>query len=420
MPEWCNKGMDDPDLNAEFTFLVEELWIGEYLLLLNLEIMECQLCIQNGILAGVALMACLHGLLLGAILAMSPRLRSKSTRFLALALVGVAFMLLYEFFYYAGIEEIVPDPIYYLLPYLRTSLPIGIFYFVVFLIQPDHQLHRWEKSGYWVLLIDFLLDALNVPVYWTNPETMGGETVETLLDFASEGVGLLASLFFLSAALFRVRSYQTFLFTHYSNTTRKNLVWLQTFIWLVLGVLLIWLISSGQYLMNQMNAYEFTSKIMLLGLVGLLFWIGYFVILQYQWFELVPLPEEAVAKAPEENKLSAKTETYFEEVLELMENKKLFEDPDLTLDRLSERLQISSGYLSQIISEKAEKNFFEFVNHYRIEAVKHKLLDPAFGHYTILGIAQESGFQSKSTFNAVFKKIAGMTPSEFKRKSRTA
>jgi AraC-like DNA-binding protein len=100
----------------------------------------------------------------------------------------------------------------------------------------------------------------------------------------------------------------------------------------------------------------------------------------------------------------------------LLLEEKIYEDINLTLDSLAERLQISSGYLSQIIKENEQKNFFELINYYRIESVKKKLLDQNYKDYTIMSIALESGFNSKSTFNAVFKKFTNQTPSAFRRK----
>ena len=98
-----------------------------------------------------------------------------------------------------------------------------------------------------------------------------------------------------------------------------------------------------------------------------------------------------------------------------MEEDAVYMDTELTLSVLAEKLTISPGYLSQIINEKENKNFFEFVNQYRIDAAKRKLMDADYNQYSIMGIALESGFSSKSTFNALFKKYTGQTPSSFKK-----
>jgi AraC-like DNA-binding protein len=63
------------------------------------------------------------------------------------------------------------------------------------------------------------------------------------------------------------------------------------------------------------------------------------------------------------------------------------------------------------------QTFSDFVNSYRVEAAKRKLLDPAFRHLSVLGIAEEVGFNSKSSFNSVFKKHTNMTPSRFRNRT---
>ena len=82
-------------------------------------------------------------------------------------------------------------------------------------------------------------------------------------------------------------------------------------------------------------------------------------------------------------------------------------------------MSISSHHLSQILNERIRQNFFDFVNSYRIEEAKRKLVEPATKHYSILGIAEEVGFNSKSAFNNAFKKHTNMTPTEFKNAANT-
>ena len=98
-----------------------------------------------------------------------------------------------------------------------------------------------------------------------------------------------------------------------------------------------------------------------------------------------------------------------------MVSQKPYLDPDLTLPGLADELDIPSHYLSQIINERIGSNFFDFINQHRVEEIKRRIADPSYAHYSLLGIAFESGFNSKSAFNRVFKKLTGRTPSEFKR-----
>lgn len=99
----------------------------------------------------------------------------------------------------------------------------------------------------------------------------------------------------------------------------------------------------------------------------------------------------------------------------LMEYDKLFLDSTLTLAALAERVGLPAQHLSQVINEQCGQNFADFINSHRIEEAKRRLQDPAFAHYSILAISEDSGFHSKSTFNTAFKKHTGLTPSEFRK-----
>jgi AraC-like DNA-binding protein len=99
----------------------------------------------------------------------------------------------------------------------------------------------------------------------------------------------------------------------------------------------------------------------------------------------------------------------------VMNDKKMFLDPDLTLDQLAEVVQTSPRKLSQVINELFQQNFFDYINSLRIEHAKHIITSVADQKLTVLEIMYQSGFNSKSSFNTLFKKKTGITPSEFKR-----
>ena len=98
-----------------------------------------------------------------------------------------------------------------------------------------------------------------------------------------------------------------------------------------------------------------------------------------------------------------------------MVEKKPYLNPDLNLPELAGELNIPSHYLSQVINKNIGQNFFDFINRYRIEEVKSKIMDPNYHKYSVLGIAFEAGFNSKSAFNRVFKNSTGQTPTQFKK-----
>ncbi len=136
---------------------------------------------------------------------------------------------------------------------------------------------------------------------------------------------------------------------------------------------------------------------------------------------------EAAANAPADNTTTKKYEKstltkdradrYVRRLLETMEKEKLYLDSDLTLQKLAQRLSIHPHHLSQIINERLNQNFFDFINSYRIEEAKKRLIDPSEKHFSIIAIAGEVGFNSKSAFNSVFKKYVNMTPSEWRKTS---
>jgi AraC-like DNA-binding protein/streptogramin lyase len=100
----------------------------------------------------------------------------------------------------------------------------------------------------------------------------------------------------------------------------------------------------------------------------------------------------------------------------LMQEEKVFLDPDLSLQKLSQQLHVHYNHLSQIINKQMGKSFNDYINSYRIEEARKKLADPIESQKTILEIAYDTGFYSKSVFNTAFKKFTGMTPSQYKKK----
>lgn len=101
-------------------------------------------------------------------------------------------------------------------------------------------------------------------------------------------------------------------------------------------------------------------------------------------------------------------------VLRFMKSHKPHLDSTITLYKLAEQIDMPPHQLSRIINRHFHKNFFEFVNEYRISAFKEKLVDTRSHNYTLLSLAFESGFNSKSAFNRIFKEYTGLTPQEYK------
>lgn len=96
-----------------------------------------------------------------------------------------------------------------------------------------------------------------------------------------------------------------------------------------------------------------------------------------------------------------------------MEEEKPYLNGKLSLKDVAQYVDISVNHLSQVINEQLHKSFFDFINTYRVEEVKRLLNESRHEQLTLLAVAYDSGFNSKSSFNSIFKKITGVTPSQY-------
>lgn len=126
--------------------------------------------------------------------------------------------------------------------------------------------------------------------------------------------------------------------------------------------------------------------------------------------------ERAPEKKYEKSTLTPeRSERYLRRLQQAMEPDKAYTDGDLTIQKLAAKLSIPVQHLSQVVNEQLNQNILDFINTHRVEEAKRRLLDPASKHLSVLAIAEDVGFNSKSAFNAVFKKHTKTTPSEFRK-----
>ncbi len=111
-------------------------------------------------------------------------------------------------------------------------------------------------------------------------------------------------------------------------------------------------------------------------------------------------------------------EAFKSRILDYMETEKPYRDMDVSLQEIAEAIDIPHHHFSQVINQKLNKNFYEFLNYYRVEEAKEALLNTSNTNKNILEISFDVGFKSKSTFNMVFKKICGITPSQYRKKNK--
>ncbi len=112
-------------------------------------------------------------------------------------------------------------------------------------------------------------------------------------------------------------------------------------------------------------------------------------------------------------------EDHLRKLLHLLQKEKVYRDEGLTLASLAEKLSISSRHLSQVINESLGKNFRDLINEYRVKEAKQRLRRLK-GEESVLAICFEVGFNSKAAFYRAFKKVTGLSPTEYRKKTQHA
>lgn len=210
-----------------------------------------------------------------------------------------------------------------------------------------------------------------------------------------------------------LKRYQRLLPDYYSALEKINLKWLQYIILslVFLFFTVIGIISFGTRLNTIPIHYIFK-------IVGALQAVYIFCIVFFSLRQSIIFNQNISVSNENKEKTflpDDKLSSLSQKLLNYMVDEKPYLNEELNLSNLSTSLGLSTNQLSQIINQTLNTNFYKFVNSYRVEEVKGKLKDSEYDRYSILGIAYDCGFNSKSTFNKIFKEETGMTPSEYKR-----
>ncbi len=222
--------------------------------------------------------------------------------------------------------------------------------------------------------------------------------------------------------------YENYLKEFFSSIEKIRITWLKNITYLATAVLTIYCLET---LLRQIGIRLYGNFNISSVLTGIYVYVlGYSGLFKSEVFARKNLldeinlakandqKQEAGAAKYEKSGLSAqKSEQYLQKLLELMKSQKPYKDSELTLQKLATMLNISPHNLSEVINTRLGQNFFDFINQYRVEEVKKHLSDPQKNNFTILSLAFEAGFSSKSTFNQIFKKYTQMTPSEFRKRN---
>lgn len=226
----------------------------------------------------------------------------------------------------------------------------------------------------------------------------------------------------------------------FSNLDKKDLKWCEHLIWGLTAILILDNLLSVYELNYPPFAWNI-GMITAFSFVLLFTWLGYKGILQSQILvpefllaaefkeagknpqiqppesdedeectgPLSPQPGQLANMSPEE------ISSLIERLYQILEEDKPYLDDSLTLGDLAQQIGISDKKLSELLNQHIRISFYELINNYRVDTVKKKIHSSESDHYTLLALAFESGFKSKTSFNRVFKLKTGLSPSHYKR-----
>jgi len=206
-------------------------------------------------------------------------------------------------------------------------------------------------------------------------------------------------------------NYRLVIKNKYSQIDQINLDWLSSFLNTFCLVTFISFIQN--FITLAGNTYVLVVALILL-LIFIFYFVNRVILKALRQPEIFAgIAQNETTKYLGSSLTPDQIEEYKKRLIALLESEKLFLNPQVNLTDLSEKLSISSKHLSQVINQSFNKNFFDFINSYRILEVQQILKESRDDKMTILEAMYQAGFNSKSSFNIAFKKETGQTPTEF-------
>lgn len=386
------------------------------------------------LLTTLTLLGGVQGIFLSLILLNTRSGDIRAHRILALLTALFSIDLGEEFLYQTGFFEHMPNLLHVLAPVDLLYGPL-IYLYVRQLTTPVPQGGLKDNYRHFIpaligifLLMPFFLLEGSEKLALTETVRKGGEYVSNTANIQLIESGL--TLFILGTVmqlgvylLFSIRlvmAHATRIRNEFSSIEKINLNWLRN---LLVGLGCIFLLYLGDQFFPDLMGMNILGDMVTVVVVILIYAMGYLGLRQPLIFTrdfMIPDTSEAENDAQAEEKyrksgLDKETSRLFlEQLSSYMETEKPYLDGGLVLPQLAQQLGISANYLSQIINEQLQVNFYDFINNYRVEEAK-RLIRDSTGRPNVLNIALDSGFNSKSAFYTAFKKATSLTPGEYRK-----
>ena len=342
----------------------------------------------------------------------------KANKFLAFFCIGVAGFLLRGYLLISGHYVRIPL-LTELIDNIRYLMCPALYFFVLAAADPDFRfrkydlLHLLPLTFNLVVKTEYYLSGSDLQIRFLS-QWMNGLMLQSpfFWDNASRIVFFMYFIFFLFLSVHRYLRDKKMI-EQSSPFGRIYSSWIALFILTLSPVFLLWIlcvacIALGRpFLPYLYSMYLFASFMVFLCI--------YTLFLRPEIIYRAK-PMKGDKKYQTSYLTDQEANAHFDRLQSYMEKEAGFTNPDLTLQSLAEKLSIPKNYLSQIINEKAGKTFHDFINTYRIEKIKKLLEDPRWKDETLLALALEGGFNSKTTFNTAFKKHTGESPIAWRKK----
>jgi len=287
--------------------------------------------------------------------------------------------------------------------------------YAYYLLNPQKR-WEWKQLLHFVPLIVYYIYAVCVFLL------LSGDSKIELMDQMAQGIipvhlmiwGGIKALHGFGYMVWGLRllnSHENRMKDRFSNPHRIRIKWLKVLDVCLMFIYGIAIINWFMVLILEINI-EFVLGLcaMVLVLAG-----GFLALRQGTLFK----PEELSQLAPLPSTSPAVIDIGLQQkIKDHLGQNKPYLNPDFSLKDFAEALNVSPKELSRAINEGLQMNFFTLINQHRVQEFQHQLLNPAKDHLSLLGLAYESGFNSKTTFNTTFKKFVGKTPSAYKREMR--
>jgi AraC-like DNA-binding protein len=288
------------------------------------------------------------------------------------------------------------------------------------------------KPVYWLHAIPFLIFNLYFMFdfyFLSAPEKLAyyelKKTEPSLILLIMSFPNMIIAPIYVIWSLFKLRKHMKNIADNFSYTEQINLNWLK-YVLVGIGFVSV-IVMSANVLVESLPILSdgMHNHIIYLSATIAVFFLGYFGIKQQAIYINPPaiknkkdsettrsMKKEGVRYEHSSLK-KTEAEKHLKKLLDYIENEKPYLNGKLSLKEVAEYIDVSVNHLSQVINEQLGKSFFDFVNEYRIREVKFRLSDSKNKQYTLLAIAYDSGFNSKSSFNNIFKKFTGITPTQY-------